>query len=55
MDTLVRKALNKQMVVNVSFVDKQPAEIVETDTTTIPGPRDEINTRKDFHEGRENV
>jgi len=47
---LVQDAMKKEMVVNISFVDKQPAEIVETVTETtalIPGPVDEINTRSE--------
>ena len=48
---LVQDALQKEMVVNVSFVDKQPAQVVQetsnSATDLIPGPVDEINTRSE--------
>ena len=55
----VQDAMKKEMVVNISFVDKQPAEVVtvtgdqvvgfvgESATDLIPGPTDEINTRSE--------
>jgi len=62
---VVQDAMKKEMVVNITFVDKQPAEVIEvvevvqetsnSATDLLPGPVDEINTRKDYHEGRENV
>ena len=45
--------MKKEMVVNISFVDKQPAEVVtviEQESVAkdlIPGPVDEINTRSE--------
>ena len=46
---LVQDAMKKEMVVNISFVDKQPAEVVSTDAAKdlLPGPVDEINTRSE--------
>ena len=50
---LVQDAMKKEMVVNISFVDKQPAEVVtviEQESVAkdlIPGPVDEINTRSE--------
>ena len=48
---LVQDAMKKEMVVNISFVDKQPAEVVQetsnSATALIPGPVDEINTRSE--------
>ena len=51
---LVQDAMKKEMVVNISFVDKQPAEVitvtgdqVEGYVSNIPGPVDEINTRSE--------
>jgi hypothetical protein len=48
---LVQDAIQKEMVVNVSFVDKQPAQVVQetsnSATDLIPGPVDEINTRSE--------
>jgi|TARA_B110001454_G_scaffold217586_1_gene243284 hypothetical protein len=51
---VVQDAMKKEMVVNISFVDKQPAEVVEvvqetsnSATNLIPGPVDEINTRSE--------
>ena len=56
---LVQDAMKKEMVVNISFVDKQPAEVItvtgdqvvgfvgESATDLIPGPTDEINTRSE--------
>ena len=44
---LVQDAMKKEMVVNISFVDKQPAEVVEVAKDLIPGPVDEINTRSE--------
>jgi hypothetical protein len=44
---LVQDSLKKEMVVNISFVDKEPAEVVEQATNLLPGPVDEINTRSD--------
>jgi methionine synthase II (cobalamin-independent) len=53
----VQDAMKKEMVVNITFVDKQPAEVIETlevvqetsnsATVLIPGPVDEINTRSE--------
>ena len=50
----VQDAMKKEMVVNISFVDKQPAEVitvtgdqVEGYVSNIPGPVDEINTRSE--------
>ena len=50
---LVQDAMKKEMVVNISFVDKQPAEVVtviEQESVAkdlLPGPVDEINTRSE--------
>ena len=51
---LVQDAMKKEMVVNVTFVDKKPAEVitvtgdqVEGYVANIPGPVDEIMTRGD--------
>ena len=44
---LVQDAMKKEMVVNISFVDKQPAEVVEVAKDLIPGPVDEIMTRSE--------
>jgi len=44
---LVQDAMKKEMVVNISFVDKQPAEVVQIAEDLIPGPVDEINTRSE--------
>jgi hypothetical protein len=44
---LVQDSLKKEMVVNISFVDKEPAEVVEQATNLLPGPVDEINTRSE--------
>ena len=56
---LVQDAMKKEMVVNISFVDKQPAEVItvtgdqvvgfvgESATDLLPGPTDEINTRSE--------
>jgi hypothetical protein len=50
---MVQDAMKKEMVVNISFVDKQPAEVVtviEQESVAkdlLPGPVDEINTRSE--------
>ena len=50
---LVQDAMKKEMVVNISFVDKQPAEVVTVieqegvAKDLLPGPVDEINTRSE--------
>ena len=43
----VQDAMKKQMLVNISFVDKEPAEDAEVAKDIIPGPVDEINTRSE--------
>tara|TARA_B100000809_G_C15053434_1_gene499764 strand:+ start:153 stop:683 length:531 start_codon:yes stop_codon:yes gene_type:complete len=56
---VVQDAMKKEMVVNISFVDKQPAEVVtvtgneiagvtsNVSNDLLPGPVDEINTRSE--------